>query len=146
MVRFADIDEFCEIGSQIIRMENFDHRSKYHVRIFRSHFGIPPRRCARVWNLMLSKNLLPSKSHPKHLMWTFLFLFIYESENILARMCKCDEKTLRKWIWEFIPSIGCLNLVRSLFESVNAKLSFQIPYFMKDFVVVTDQLSKSVST
>jgi hypothetical protein len=146
MVRFADIDEFCKIGSQIIRMENFDHRSKYHVRIFRSHFGIPPRRCARVWNLMLSKNLLPSKSHPKHLMWTFLFLFIYESENILARMCKCDEKTLRKWIWEFIPSIGCLNLVRSLFESVNAKLSFQIPYFMKDFVVVTDQLSKSVST
>jgi hypothetical protein len=112
MVRFADIDEFCEIGSQITRMENFDRGLEHHVRIFRAHFGVPPRRCARTWNLMLSKNLLPDKAQPKHLMWTFLFLFLYESENVLARMCQCDEKTLRKWTWVFITSIGCLDMVR----------------------------------
>ena len=58
---------------------------------------------------------LPKKARPKHLLWTLLFLKLYDVENVLAPMCGCSEKTFRKWVWSMMAAIGSLDdVVRTL--------------------------------
>ena len=45
---------------------------------------------------------------PKHLLWTLNFMFLYETDNVLATRWEADTKTLKKWIWAMIDSIMTL--------------------------------------
>ena len=63
-------------------------------------------------------------AHPKHLFWSLFFLKQYCVESVMVRVFHhVDPKTLRKWIWIFVPAIADLkprvvsNLFASTFQS-----------------------------
>ena len=45
------------------------------------------------------------------MLWTLLFLKVYASENVLCKICACDEKTLRKWVWMMLDEMARLDVV-----------------------------------
>ena len=48
-------------------------------------------------------------AHPKHLFWSLFFLKNYCTEAVMVRVFGfVDNKTIRKWIWIFIPAIAGL--------------------------------------
>jgi hypothetical protein len=80
-------------------------------RRFRANLGCSSRVCSYVWNRIVAKGILPKGFLPTHLLWTLVFLKLYCCETILAILCGCDEKTLRKWVWKGVDLLGQLNLV-----------------------------------
>ena len=79
-------------------------------RRFVAHFGVDERICARLWESTTMQR--PESAQPKHLLFSLLLLKIYRSENVLATMCRVDEKTFRKWAWRFVELISDLKYVR----------------------------------
>ena len=47
--------------------------------------------------------------HPKHLLWSLLFLKIYGVEEVHAARVGCDEKTFRKWAWLYAEAVAKLD-------------------------------------
>jgi len=84
---------------------------KINRRRFRANLGCSSHVCTYVWNRIVAKGILPQGFLPTHLLWTLVFLKLYCCETILASLCGCDEKTLRKWVWKGVELIGELNLV-----------------------------------
>jgi hypothetical protein len=86
-------------------------RTPGSMRHFKAAFGVSPFMCSVMWNYMDDQENLPHRAQPKHLLWTLLFLKLYNSENVLCSLCECDEKTFRKWVWLMLPAIGSLDHV-----------------------------------
>ena len=84
-------------------------RKKHFPRRFRALFGVTPKTTAYIWNKMGAK--IPATASPQHLLWAFLFLKVYSSENVHAIIAGVDEKTFRKWAWTFVNLIASLDLV-----------------------------------
>lgn len=84
---------------------------KCNSRRFRASFGTSPYVCASTWNKLFDEKALPDHAQPKHILWALLFLKVYASEHILASMCACDEKTLRKWVWAMVEKMADLEVV-----------------------------------
>lgn len=80
-----------------------------NLRRFTSFFGITPKVCARIWEMI--KSSLPAGSKPTHLLWSLNFLKQYNTEHTRRSLFKADEKTLRKWTWVFIELMSNLNVV-----------------------------------
>ena len=99
---------FADLGSKILR-----HSSNVLCteRVFRANFGVPPNVSASLWNLLWCT--CPENAHPKHLLWAFRFLKLYETWDVLAWVCDVHVMTLRKWIWPIIEAIAELKLVIS---------------------------------
>ena len=79
--------------------------------ICESLFGTTYEVVAEVWNLIDPVGNCDKfrGAHPKHLFWTLIFLKNYPTYPILCRVCGfVDPKTLRKWIWIFVPAIAGL--------------------------------------
>ena len=86
----------------------------------RSHIGVSFEVCADVWNRITTNGSIPEKAMPKHLLWTLNFMFLYETDNVLATRWEADTKTLKKWIWAMIDSIMTLKKeVVSLFSIIS---------------------------
>ena len=83
-------------------------RTRGSMRHFKAVFGVSPLLCSVVWNYMDDDEKLPRRAQPKHLLWTLMFLKLYNSENVLSSMCGCEEKTFRKWVWLMLAAIGSL--------------------------------------
>ena len=53
---------------------------------------------------------MPRGVKPVHLLWALMFLKLYCSESVLCTLASegdaVDEKTLRKWVWLFLPAIA----------------------------------------
>jgi hypothetical protein len=88
------------------------HRSAWRNRRFRSFFGCSSRVATALWNRARKKKLLPVDFAPKHMLWTLAFMKLYDSEEVLAAICRCDAKTFRKWVWKGVDILGDLDLVR----------------------------------
>ena len=52
---------------------------------------------------------LNKSAQTKHLLRAILFMKEYAKERVHASMCKCDEKTFRKWSWRFVEAISYLD-------------------------------------
>ena len=78
-------------------------------RRFRCLFGVTPQVCSNIWQMMGER--LPNGGQQQHLLWGLLFLKIYGTEDVLSSLAGVDRKTFRKWAWEFIHIISCLNIV-----------------------------------
>jgi len=88
---------------------------------FKAHFGVTPGRCEQIWCLLQHHphaKILIRNARPIHLMWTLLFLKLYNSDTVLSGMAGCDEKTFRKWKWTFVNAIASMRkkVVSSLFS------------------------------
>ena len=99
--------EVCRLAEQTVI-----HRSVRRNRRFRSFFGCSSQVATALWNRARKKKLIPVDFSPKHMLWTLAFIKLYESEAVLAAICRCDEKTFRKWVWKGVDVLGELDLVR----------------------------------
>lgn len=87
---------------------SFTHRqmqihNRHNLNIFNSFFGVSPLVCSEIW-ILLNKQYVPYMK-PVHLFWASLFLKQYNTENVSSMICKCDEKTFRKWVWLIINEL-----------------------------------------
>lgn len=111
-------DDFFKLGLSIIKRNN--KYGSISRRRFRALFGVDSIICAQIWKLIYSK--LPNGASPMHLMWTFMFLKAYNTEEVNSSFVGIDEKTYRKWVWICIDCIAKLRVVRN-------KLSYVLEYF-----------------
>jgi len=84
------------------------------MRRFRSAYGINPYVCNIVWSIIVNNNsqeFSTSSVCPKHLLWTLLFLRQYNSSEVNSAITGADEKTFRKYTWEFIYYLANMDLV-----------------------------------
>jgi hypothetical protein len=66
--------------------------------------------CNELWTMLVEQGL-PKQASPIHMLWALCFMKQYAAESVLASMCDCDEKTLRKWVWIMVEQIAKLDLV-----------------------------------
>ena len=83
--------------------------SRTLARRFRAYFGTSPKVCCFLWTLI--EDEIPKNEAPIHLLWNFMFLKIYSSENVHASVAGVDEKTFRKYSWDIIKLISDLKFV-----------------------------------
>jgi len=98
--------EFLYLGNELIRRT--PTTPYIENRRWRSYFGASANTVADVWNALDSTNRLPDNASLDHMLWTFMFLKVYETETIMAGIIACDEKTYRKWVWAFAEAIADL--------------------------------------
>lgn len=87
---------------------------QFNTLQFRSHFGVAPIHCEKIWSLICIQN----KSHdlqPKYLLWSLIFLKIYSTEEVHCRMAQVTRKTFRFWSWRTIKIIADLKIVSTYF-------------------------------
>lgn len=89
-------------------------------RRFNALFGASPEVCQHLWSRIGSD--IPPGASPKHLLWALMFLKIYASEHVHRLISGADEKTFRKWTWEFV------NLIANLPVVSNHTFSSAIPW------------------
>lgn len=77
------------------------------LRRFLAFFGVSPSTCSLVWGKMHSLGLAP-RARPVHLLWGFLFLNLYDPEEVIAGFLGVDEQTYREWSWEMVVLIAKL--------------------------------------
>ena len=119
-------EDFRRIASEHIRgLERPSNESIVTRRRMKSFFGVSEVVIAQLWQLLLTSVVLPDALKEIHLLWTLCFLKVYASESVLAGIWRCDEKTLRKWVWTLIPLISEINLV-----STHSKLSIVASFFL----------------
>jgi len=100
------VREACRIIKKGVNMN-----TRLGQRRFAAHFGCSVDMCMLIWRKLQRAETLPNMALPKHLLWTLAFLKLYGSEMVMAALCGCHEKTLRKWVWSFIEAIACLEIV-----------------------------------
>ena len=117
-------DDFHSLGFQIINKTSAGS-IQTQFRRFKAHFGIDWLSCAKFW-LILSPLLIEvchKSAKPKHLLWTLIFLRLYDTEEILAAKVDADEKTFRKWVWICIELMAYLQVD---FVSLSYSLIFHL--------------------
>lgn len=100
--------EFQERAAQALRRAR-GLSAAVENRRFQPLFGVSPALRAVAWNLMGSS--LPRGPSPRHLLWALLFLKVYATEHVSAIISGVDEKTFRKWSWEFAALVSALKVV-----------------------------------
>lgn len=78
-------------------------------RSFRAHFGTSVDVCLALWEWIRVHPRRPLRGmQPKHLMWTLLFLKVYDTEDVLSSRVGTTRKTFRRWIWRVLLLIQTL--------------------------------------
>lgn len=99
------------LGIKMIGRDYFSDAT-FVQRQFKSLFGTTPFLCVCLWDeLNHSGEGLLRSCKVVHLLWTLLFLKCYSVEAVHAAICRCNEKTLRKWVWYLLEKICMLNVV-----------------------------------
>lgn len=99
-------------------------------RRFRSLFGISAEVCAIVWKRIEAGR--PSKSEPRHLLWSLMFLKVYATATVHATIANVEEKTFRKWVRAFVDVLSKTGTVRYRFILCRALIprsNFRIRFY-----------------
>ena len=87
--------------------EIFDTKSS-NWRHFKGFFGVSPGVCADAWEI-LEKNMDIGKGTKRQFLWGCFILKVYATEEVMAKVLKVDEKTMRKWGWHFIKLLDAID-------------------------------------
>jgi hypothetical protein len=83
-------------------------------RRYRGLFGTSPTICSIIWRILTERNAHPIGGRPVHLLYALLFLKTYATAEIFRSITDKDEKTFRKWAWDYIDTLAWrLDVVRS---------------------------------
>ena len=63
-------------------------------RSFRAIFGCDPRIVLKLWNMIISHEILPEGGTLTHLLWTFMYCKTYSKWKTMRRITDTDPKTL----------------------------------------------------
>ena len=78
-------------------------------RRFRELFGCGPLVALKVWSMLLEESNEMTGADVVHMLWAMMFLKVYAKETTLSTMAGgVDEKTFRKWSWQFVSAISSL--------------------------------------
>ena len=77
MAQLTDND-YADIARSMLDMGD---ASPSDEKTFRSFFGAPISVINLVWTRILLKQALAANAHPKHLLWSLLFLKCYSSDK-----------------------------------------------------------------
>ena len=77
---------------------------------FQALYGVSPLVCSILWIMIVIAGGLDPYCQPKHLLWCFLFLKCYLSENVMAAILNADEKTIHKWVWYMMDALNNLEM------------------------------------
>ena len=82
-------------------------------RRFRAMFGTGPHLCSLLWSKVVAMKMehMPRSARPKHLLWSLMFLKLYDPVSVLATLADADDKTFREWSWYFVEAAGNLAFV-----------------------------------
>jgi len=100
--------DFYDMGRRLV---GFKDTNNYRVRTrrFKAHFGTEADYVTITWALVAGSGYLdqlgPRSLNPEHILWAFMFANRYQTEEENAAVCKCDEKTFRKWAWFYVHGI-----------------------------------------
>ena len=79
---------------------------------FRGFFGASISVITHIWNRLqpfIDDEHAASSHHPRHLLWSLVFLKIYSTEEVHCRIVGWPApKTFRKWSWYFVGKIAQL--------------------------------------
>jgi hypothetical protein len=109
---------FLVLGSQLWLRGNKLARNKLSgvsMRRYREMFGCSPFLCSVIWEYLIDGGQLVAATRgirSEHLLWALMFLKLYQTEAVSALVCRCDEKTYRKWIWIVIRALADVDVVR----------------------------------
>jgi len=106
-------DEFLGEGLGIIARKDdriFRRKDSYQLKKFREYFGIDPKVMAFVWKELLKdrwifRHYQNKKPQPKHLLWAYYLIHVYDTVSRSSDFAGCDEKTWHKWSWIYVKAI-----------------------------------------
>ena len=106
---------FAKLGAKEVLNEKYHGMDATFTRNWMSHFGTMPNCCCWIWEQIDPTKTMPTKSHPRHLLWALFFLRTYPcSESVAVSGVgngsteKPNVKTYRKWIHEYVTAISYL--------------------------------------
>ena len=78
---------------------------------FHEFFGTSPLIAAVLWNMMVARDIIPTKGEINHLLWTLHFMKAYPKQGVACSMAggtngAIDPKTHCKYMWPFIHAIA----------------------------------------
>lgn len=104
--------QFENIGREVLQLPTGERKicnSEEHRR-FRSSFGASFQTLTVVWNRLKPKKSISRSAHPKHLLWTMVYLKVHSSESNHCRIVGCrDRGIFRKWITRFSVAMADLS-------------------------------------
>ena len=62
-------------------------------RNLKAFFGVTFIILENIWEF-----ITPGNIKPKHLLWSMAYLKLYNTEDVMSNMFKCDQKTFRKYV------------------------------------------------
>lgn len=98
--------QFMRLGARITNRAG-DRSFPTELRRFRAFFGVSPTTCAIIWGRIKTLGWAP-RAQPQHLLWGFMFLYLYDSEEVMAGFLGVDEQTYREWSFEMVEVIARL--------------------------------------
>jgi hypothetical protein len=75
-------------------------------RRWATNFATSPLVCSIVWDMLKPEEWGENRVELKYLLWTMHFMKTYKKESDICGQVRCDEKTLRKWVWLFMERIA----------------------------------------
>ena len=94
-VRHSPLDFRRELVRILTMNENLSENTL--KELFRSHIGCSFEVCADAWNRMVARDSLPGDAKPKHLIWTLMYLKLYDTQRRSSVVLRSDADTIRKW-------------------------------------------------
>ena len=80
-------------------------------RDFREYFGCNVLNALIIWNMLCNLDYLPESGSHHHFLWALCYLKQYPKTRAMCTICGgIDPATMRKWVWQFISAIACLEL------------------------------------
>ena len=110
--KHPDHHYFEATGLNMIGWESSRASRKTRIRRYVAFFGSEPVYLAIIWHELVKTgwiNFAGRRPRPEHLLWAFIWLYCYCSENILAAKVGADEKTFREKVWFYVRGIAGLN-------------------------------------
>jgi hypothetical protein len=100
MVTFTAEDAHV-LGSEIASKKP---GSKLNDRTFIAFYGRNSAEVAEIWD-SCNERVQP-KAQPKHLMWTLMYMKLYNSMDVMCILLDTSKPTFEKWVWSWIGAIA----------------------------------------
>lgn len=122
-VLVVSADDFLLLGLHINGFRGSDTAcGATNIRRFRATFGATPESCSKIF-ADLQINVAPAtimikKHNASYFLMTLQWLRNYMVEETLAGTYNVTEKTVRKWIWDYINAVQALKEKKVRRESI----------------------------
>ena len=116
---------FCEEANLLWNIRVNTPHNTFRAFLYRAYFGLSSYTTAVAWNRLDDLGIIPQELLPKHLLWTLMWLKVYNTEPVMCNMIGTSDKTFCKY------RDICLNCL--------SKLGYVSKYYMKTVVTSVNE-------